>query len=269
MMLLVRYGEIGLKGRPVRRQFEDMLLGNIRRALSWATVEHTARKRRGRLFVEAADESDAVEVLQDVFGIVSLSPAVETSADMPGVTSAAASFASAIQPGESFAIRATRTGTHDFTSQDVGVAAGQAVVDVTGAPVDLDNPDREIGIEVRGDRAFVYDTALEGPGGLPYGSQGPVVAAVADENDLQAAWLLMRRGCTATFVCRPEMEQATREMLQWRPADILTHDGDVLDRAEAVAVRQDAQGLVTGQERYQKRRPPVFHPLLGHREVKR
>ncbi len=266
-MLLVRYGEIGVKGRPVRRQFENILLQNIRQALSWAGVEHTAAKEQGRVFVDAEDDGNAIEVLRDVFGIVSISPAVESSADLPCVASAAASFAASLGRGESFAIRTARTGSHGFTSQDVGVAAGQAVVDATGAAVDLDSPDREIGVEVRHDRAFVYDAVLEGPGGLPYGSQGRVVAAVADEDDLQAAWLLMRRGCTASFVCRPGMEQATRDMLQWRPVDIVTHDGDVLDRAEAVAARQNAQGLVTGQERYKKRRLPVFHPLLGVREV--
>ncbi len=267
-MLLVRYGEIGLKGRPVRRQFEQLLLQNIGHALSWAGVEHTAAKKQGRIVVEVEDNGMAIEVLRDVFGIVSISPVVETSADLPSVASAAASFASVIQPGESFAIRATRTGSHDFTSQDVAVAAGQAVVDATGAAVDLNSPDREIGVEVRDSRTFAYHAFVEGPGGLPYGSQGLVAAAVADQDDLQAAWLLMRRGCTTVFVCRPDMEQATREMLQWREADIAIHDGDVLDRAETVAAEQDAAGLVTGQERYQKRRLPLFHPLLGYREVK-
>lgn len=268
MTLLVRYGEIGLKGRPIRQQFENILLRNIRRALTWAGIDHTTAKQQGRVYVDAADDKAALEVLQDVFGIVSISPAVETSADLPSIASAAASFASMLGRGDSFAIRATRTGSHAFTSQDVGVAAGQAVVDATGAPVNLDRPDREIGVEVRDARAYTFDVSFKGPGGLPYGSQGPVVAAVADEHDLQAAWLLMRRGCTASFVCRPDMEQATRDMLQWRQADILTHDDDVLDRAEALAGQRDAQGLVTGREIYEKRRPPLFHPLLGYREVK-
>jgi len=265
--LLVRYGEIGLKGRPIRQQFENILLGNIHRALSWAGVAHTTSRQRGRLYVETDDADAAMEVLGEVFGIVSLSPASETSADLPGVASAAASFASNITGGESFAIRATRTGSHAFTSQDVGVAAGQAVVDVTGATVNLGSPDRDIGVEVRGSRAYVFDTTRDGPGGLPYGSQGYVVAAVADEGDLQAAWLMMRRGCTAVFVCRPEMEPVIRERLRWRPADIITANGDLFEQAEQLALQRNAQGLVTGEDRYEKRGLPVFYPLLGYREV--
>ncbi|MFO8132370.1 MAG: THUMP domain-containing protein [Thermoplasmatota archaeon] len=267
MTLLVRYGEIGLKGRPIRRQFENILLGNIHRALSWAGVAHAASKQRGRLFVEADDDDAAMKVLGEVFGIVSLSPAVKTSADLPCIASTAASFATSIRDGQSFAIRATRTGSHNFTSQDVGVAAGQAVVDVTGATVDLGSPDRGIGVEVRDIQAYVFDTTCEGPGGLPYGSQGCVVVAVADEDDLQAAWLMMRRGCTAVFVCRPEMELAIRERLRWRPADIITANGDLLEQAEKLALQRNAQGLVTGNGQYKKCRLPVFYPLLGYREV--
>lgn len=267
MMLLVRYGEIGLKGRPVRQQFENILLRNIRRALSWAGIEHATAKQRGRLYVEAEDDNTAIEVLQDVFGIVSVSPVIETSADLSGIASAAASFASAIRSGERFAIRATRTGSHDFTSQDIGIAAGQAVVDVTGASVNLTSPDREIGVEARNDRAFLFDSVIDGPGGLPYGSQGLVVAAIANEDDLQAAWLMMRRGCTAAFVCRPGLEEAIRDTLRWRPADIVTARDDLLDRAETMAVQRGAHGLVTGQQEWQKRRLPVFHPLLGYGEV--
>jgi len=267
--LLVRYGEIGLKGRPIRRQFENILLGNIHRALSWAGIEHRTDRQRGRLYVDADDDDAALAVLQDVFGIVSVSPAIETSADLPAIASAAASFASHIPPGESFAVRATRTGSHDFTSQDVGVAAGQAVVDTTGAPVDLNVPDGEIGIEVRDNYAFAFDVSVDGPGGLPYGSQGSTVAVVHDEDDLQAAWLMMRRGCTTTFVCRPGMEQAIHEQLRWRPADVVTENGDLLSRAETLAVQRNAQGLVTGGEHYEKRHLPVFYPLLGYREVTR
>ena len=266
-MLLVRYGEIGLKGRPVRQQFENILLRNIHRALSTAGIQHTTAKQRGRIYVDVEDEDGAIAVLRDVFGIVSLSPAIETSADLPGITSAAASFTVSLGPGESFAIQATRTGSHDFTSQDVGVAAGQAVVDVTGAPVNLNTPMHEIGVEVRDERAFLFNHVVNGPGGLPYGSQGLVVAAVADADDLQAAWLMMRRGCTTAFVCHPGMVDAIQEMLQWRPADIMTCSDDVLDRAEGLAEERGALGLVTGQARYQKRRLPVFYPLLGYREV--
>ncbi len=60
-----------------------------------------------------------------------------------------------ISSNETFAIRTTRRGEHNFTSIDVNVEAGRIVQEVTGAEVDLENPDKAIYIEIFQDRAAI------------------------------------------------------------------------------------------------------------------
>ena len=66
-----------------------------------------------------------------------------------------------LEPGMSFAIRASRSGEHSFTSIDVARAAGQGVIDrflSAGLPrprVNLEEPDLEIFCELRDERLVV------------------------------------------------------------------------------------------------------------------
>ncbi len=63
-----------------------------------------------------------------------------------------------ISDGETFAVRTTRRGSHPFTSLDVNVAVGDAVVRTTGADVDLTYPDKILWVEIVGDRAYLSIT---------------------------------------------------------------------------------------------------------------
>ncbi len=60
-----------------------------------------------------------------------------------------------LREGETFAIRTTRRGKHDFSSIDVNVQAGKAVQEVTGADVDLEYPDKAFYIEIFDDVAAI------------------------------------------------------------------------------------------------------------------
>ncbi len=64
-------------------------------------------------------------------------------------------------PGETFAIRTTRRGKHDFSSIDVNVQAGKAVQEVTGADVDLEYPDKAFYIEIFDDVAAICVVSRE------------------------------------------------------------------------------------------------------------
>jgi len=60
-----------------------------------------------------------------------------------------------ISPEETFAIRTTRRGKHDFTSLDINVKAGAAVKEVTNASVNLSFPDKIVAVEIIGDIALI------------------------------------------------------------------------------------------------------------------
>ncbi|MGN1098697.1 MAG: tRNA 4-thiouridine(8) synthase ThiI, partial [Clostridia bacterium] len=70
-ILLVKYGEIILKGLN-RSRFEDMLIGNIKKALPKDSYK-CVRKSQAITYVEpaeGADVDDIVDRLKKVFGIV-------------------------------------------------------------------------------------------------------------------------------------------------------------------------------------------------------
>ncbi len=56
---------------------------------------------------------------------------------------------------ETFAVRTTRRGRHDFTSIDVNVVVGDAVRRATGASVNLSRPDKVVLVEIIQDKALV------------------------------------------------------------------------------------------------------------------
>jgi thiamine biosynthesis protein ThiI len=61
--------------------------------------------------------------------------------------------------------------------------------------VDLTNPDREIFVEMRQSKSYVFTETVEGVGGLPLGTQGKMVSLVSGGIDSPVAtWLMMKRG---------------------------------------------------------------------------
>lgn len=195
--ILIRYAEIGLKGTTVRTRFENRLMDNILTMLATDGVEAMVNRGEARFFVETEDVDRAVASLRRVFGIASLSVAEVAGAGMEEICAAAAEYSKGrIAPGQSFAVRARREGSHAYTSMDVGREAGSAIFEANeGLKVDLTRPDKVFYIEIRNNRAYIFDTYIRCHAGLPLGSQGRVLADVDDDRGILSAWLMMKRGC--------------------------------------------------------------------------
>ena len=86
MILLVRYGEIHLKGQN-RPHFESLQLKAIKRALR-EFPNAVTQKGYGRFYVTGLTEEEmprAVRAVCKVFGIHSVSPAVEMKKDIDSI----------------------------------------------------------------------------------------------------------------------------------------------------------------------------------------
>lgn len=200
-VILIRYAELGLKSRMVRRRFENLLRDNMLSALAKGRVEALLHSDEGRFFAQADAVDQAVACLRRVFGVASVSVAEVCGSSLDEIGRKAAEFSMGrISEGQTFAVRPRREGSHPYTSMDIGRHAGSAVFHANehlGVSVDLGLPDLEIFIEVRGPKAYIFDTYQDGPGGLPMGTQGKVLTFVGDDRDALAAWLMMKRGCKA------------------------------------------------------------------------
>ncbi|MEN6294444.1 MAG: tRNA uracil 4-sulfurtransferase ThiI [Methanobacterium sp.] len=195
-LIIVRYGEIGVKSPKVRRRFENKLISNIKRKLKCEIDIN-----QGRIFLYPENFNDAHEVLSKTIGIVSFSPAVSTETDFDIIEETINKYVEnlisegSFSPENSFAIRCRRVGTHEFSSHEMAGFCGSVVVKATGAPVDLSNPDLALFVEVRDNKTYVYHEKIQGIGGLPIGTQGKVIALLSGGIDSPvAAFLMMKRG---------------------------------------------------------------------------
>ncbi|RSD34206.1 MAG: thiamine biosynthesis protein ThiI, partial [Methanohalophilus sp.] len=161
------------------------------------------------------------EVCSNVFGVVSTSFARKVDPNLKSAAEECAATAGEfIAESESFAIRPRRSGNHSFTSTDLGRSCGDAVYEKLESlgrnpSVNLDDPDKEIFVEMRQNAAYVFTGISKGVGGLPVGTQGKMVVLLSGGIDSPvAAWLLMRRGVKVIPVfCNnaPFSDEATRQ----------------------------------------------------------
>jgi len=197
--LLIRYCEIGLKSTPVRRRFENILKDNMLTMLAADGIEAIVTFADARFFIETDDIQGCVDSVKKVFGIASLSVVEECTSDMDDICKTAAEYSvGRISEGQSFAVKARREGTHPYTSMDVGREAGSAIFERNedlGVKVDLTDPEKIFYIEVRNNKAYIFDSYVTCPGGLPLGSQGRVFAEIDDRRGMVSAWMMMKRGC--------------------------------------------------------------------------
>ncbi|QLC32665.1 tRNA sulfurtransferase [Halarchaeum sp. CBA1220] len=290
--VLVRHGDVGIKSDAVQSRMEARLAENLEAQLEARDIEGSVETEYGRLVIHTDDVAAATDAATETFGVVSASPATVVEPSLDAIRSALADAAREHYHGGTFGVDARRAGRHDFDSRDVGREGGQAVweavEDAFDPEVDLDDPDVTFSVEVRETRAFVFLEKRAGPGGMPLGTQRPLVALVSGGIDSPvAAWLAMKRGAPVVPVYLelgpyggPDHEARAVEtvgrLARWAPnVDLDVHRipaGDALERladavtntrmlsfrrfmyraAERVAADVGAVGVVTGEAIGQK-----------------
>ncbi len=194
-------GEIWIKKGWTRRWYLRRLLRNVRATLKHYDVAYDEIIRRdGRVFLRSCEAMGATERLWRVFGVSSVSPALETGAGLDAIVYGCLSLAGGVlSEGDSFAVGCRRVGEHPYSSQEVCRVVGRGVLEEfadCGVRVDLDSPDVRLGVEVRDELGFVFSDVIRGVGGFPLGVQGRVVGLLSGGLDSAVAcWLVMKRGC--------------------------------------------------------------------------
>jgi tRNA uracil 4-sulfurtransferase len=201
LLVLVRLGgEVTIKSRRTRSAFLRRLTRNMRDGLAAAGIEHRIEAVWGRVFVHASSHM-ALAVLARIFGISSISPVEgRVRADLGSIIATGTELFSERLDGRRFAVRARRTGRHDFSSRDIEMQLGAALQPFSGG-VDLTHPEVTVFVEVRDDDAYLFAERIDGAGGLPLGVEGEAVALLSGGYDSAvAAWLLLKRGVALDYV---------------------------------------------------------------------
>ncbi|WP_247728689.1 tRNA sulfurtransferase [Halovivax limisalsi] len=293
--VLVRHGDLNTKSTSVKRYMEGLLVEHLGGLLADRDVPGAVEREwnRPRIHTDPEAIGAALDAATDAFGVVSASACLTVEPTKAAIVDGLEATARACYDGGTFAVDARRAEKDlPFTSAEIAEDGGSAIwgaVDDEFEPaVDLDDPDVTFGVEVRAERAYLYVDSVSGPGGLPYGSQAPMVALVSGGIDSPvAAYEIMRRGSPIVPVYvdlgdfgGPDHEARAFETLRslWRYApdaeravyrvpggetvSLLAEtmeEGRMLSLrrffyrvAEHLAERVDAAGIVTGEALGQK-----------------
>jgi thiamine biosynthesis protein ThiI len=218
--VVVHYAEIGTKGKN-RPAFERRLMAHLGLALRDVGIRAGVRRVPGRLTVDLPVGSDAAAALARVTkvpGVANAALGVSVAREVEAMSAAAVEFLRAAPPG-SFKVE-TRRGDKTFPLDSIAIsrAVGAACVAATGRKVDVHAPDVVVRVEVPGKTCYVIGPATPGPGGLPPGTTGNLLAFLSGGIDSPvAAWKMMRRGARVValhFWNRTLQGQAVLEKLE-------------------------------------------------------
>ena len=202
-ILIVRCGEVALKGMN-KPYFERMLAERIHKRLKAAGYGKASVKRHeGLIFVRFDREWDTVQLageISKVFGVASISPAVESESNMEAIGVEVVSFMEKLceeRCVRTFKVEAKRADKQfPIKSPDIARQIGGYVLKgLKVLKVDVHNPDVRLFVDVRHDRSYIYADKIAGFGGLPLGTNGKGLVLLSGGIDSPvAAWMMAKRG---------------------------------------------------------------------------
>lgn len=200
-VFIVRAGEVALKGVN-KPYFERMLVERIKKNLK-NCCNADVKRHEGLIFVRTAEDIEddlIVKQVSKVFGVASVSPAVEVETDMEEIGKAAISVMLGLieERGiKTFKIQAKRA-DKDFPIQspEIGrIIGAKVLIGCKVLKVDVHNPDCLLFVDVRRGKSYIYEQKISGFGGLPLGTNGKGLVLLSGGIDSPvAAFLMAKRG---------------------------------------------------------------------------
>lgn len=193
--IIIRYSEIHLKGNN-RGFFENALLTNIKKSL--LGIRYGLLKQQGRYLIVNFDENDEIliiEKLKKVFGIHSLSSALETSSTVDEIFLCVKALAG--REG-TFRINTNRADkAFPMKSMELSAEIGGMLLESNPQlKVNLHNPDWSVNIDVRENgKTLVYSDSIKAVNGMPVGTSGKGLLLLSGGIDSPVAgYMMAKRG---------------------------------------------------------------------------
>ena len=310
---LIRYHEIALK-KGNRAYFTELLKRNLLAAVKDLGAKEI-RSLPARLLLTFKNEvppAVLIERIGTVFGVANFSIVERTARDIDALRGRILDALNGTR-FESFRIETQRGDkTFPLTSPEINRRLGAAVKEKSGARVDLKNAAFTIMVEILPRDAFFGFNKIAGAGGLPVGASGRLAALISGGIDSPvAAYRMMQRGCRLIFVhfhSAPFQDKTSQEKVRQlmgvltrrqfnsrvylvpfgeiqrqivaavtRPLRVVLYRRMMLRIAEAIARKEKAKALVTGESLgqvasqtldnmaviQQAVRMPILRPLVG------
>lgn len=224
-IFIVRCGEAALKGQN-KAYFEKMLVERLRKLIKRRFDDVEVRRQGGLIFVradKAIEPDELIKEMSKVFGIASISPAVEAASDIGTIGEAAANYMKDIMEKtdiRTFKVDAKRADkTFPLKSPEIARTVGAYVLKrCKTLKVDVHEPDVYLFIDVREKVSYIYRQKIPGFGGLPLGTNGKGMVLLSGGIDSPVAmWMMAKRGMSIEavhFHSFPYTSQRAREKVE-------------------------------------------------------
>ena len=193
-VIIIRYSEIFLKGKN-RGFFERALETNVHRALKGYTYQFI--KQSGRYFVrdfDGAQIDEIIEKLQKVFGVHTLSVALETASDMDSLFEASKFL---IRDSGTFKVESHRGDKkYPLNSIEISKELGGRILAYSKGKlsVDVHEPSFTVRVDIRENGvALVFSEFIEGANGMPVGTAGKGLLLISGGIDSPVAGHMMAK----------------------------------------------------------------------------
>lgn len=215
-VLLVRMGEIFLKGDN-RPQFINALARRVRYAI-WP-LHGRLELAQGRMYVKGVQDMDlCVDKVTKVFGVHSVSPALEVEKDLAAIERAAIEMTKDLSG--SFKVSARRADKRfPMDSMQLNAHLGGVVLDNNpNLRVDVHKPDHVLSVEIR-ELAYLHVAKIAAVGGMPVGTSGKALLLLSGGIDSPVAgFMLAKRGVELSAIHYHSFpftsEQAKRKVVE-------------------------------------------------------
>lgn len=201
--ILIRYGELGLKGKNIN-QFISKLQSNLQQVLAPFPNIKVSRSR-GRMFVvlNGHEPEPIIEACRKVFGIYSMSLAMKVENNEDAIKEGTLQALKQANDAKTFKVNVRRANKqYPISSQEMNQILGAHLLkNSTGFTVDVHNPDIEIRVEIRDKATYIYSEVIDGARGLPVGTGGKTLLLLSGGIDSPvAAYLMMKRGVEVEMI---------------------------------------------------------------------
>ena len=286
-IVLLKCGELVLKGlnrnsfedtmiKNIRRRLESLGKFHIWKSQSTVYVEP---------LTQGIQMEEAVARLQTVFGIAALCPALVVPKDWAAICAAAPDYlAEDLAGAKTFKVNAKRSDkAFPMKSPEICRELGGLLLSrFPHLKVDVEDPDVLVTVEVREKDAYVHKRQLPGAGGIPVGTGGKAALLLSGGIDSPVAgYMMAKRGLeliAVHFASPPYTSERARQKVISLGEKLLPYTGRIKlfivpftqlqeqlrDRcpeeyftllmrrammriAEAIALEENCQGLITGE----------------------
>lgn len=201
--LVLRFGEIFLKGRN-KKAFDLKLEETVRAKLQcFPDVRIKRHFDDIEIRLNGTDDELVKNVLQDIFGIHTISAAIKVNNDLESIKEGVLKIAQGESEARTFKISARRKNKQFPTHADElnHLLGGHVLANTDNLKVDVHHPDLNIRVEVGFHDTRIYGREYRGAGGLPVGTGGKVLLMLSGGIDSPVAgYLMQKRGAVVEAI---------------------------------------------------------------------